>query len=173
MQAIILPPLEKAQHKQLEELYHQTKDVRVRMRAQMVLLSVEQQYQAQEIAAIVRESHQTVLRWLKRFQAEGVDGLSDAPRSGRPARTTAAYREQLVTAVRQRPRSLGLEYSLWTCQRLAEYLAEQTGIRVSADTIERLLREADIVLSRPQHTISSPDPEYQVKKRRSKVSATT
>lgn len=130
----------------------------------MVLLSVEKQYAAQQIGEIVRESHQTVLRWLKRFQAEGVNGLSDAPRSGRPARVTATYREQLVSAVRQRPRSLGLEYSLWTCPRLADYLAEETKIRVSSDTIERLLREAGIVLSRPQHTISSPDPEYQVKK---------
>lgn len=164
MKTIILPPLAKEQHEALEALYQQTKDVRIRTRAQMVLLSVEKQYPAQQIAEIVRESQQTVLRWLKRFQAEGVNGLSDAPRSGRPARITAAYREQLVSAVRQRPRSLGLEYSLWTCQRLADYLGQETGIRVSTDTIERLLKGANIVLSRPQHTISSPDPEYQVKK---------
>jgi len=35
------------------------------------------------------------------------------------------------------------------------------------------LKAADIVLSRPQHTISSPDPEYRVKKWRLKRSATT
>lgn len=173
MKSIILPALAKEEHDALKELYQKTKDIRVRTRAQMILLSVEQRYPAQQIAEIVRESQQTVLRWFKRFQAEGINGLSDAPRSGRPARVTAAYREQVVAAVRQRPRSLGQEYSLWTCQRLADYLAEQTGIRVSPDTIERLLKAADIVLSRPQHTISSPDPEYQLKKRRLKSSATT
>jgi hypothetical protein len=45
-------------------------------------------------------------------------------------------------------------------------LAEETGIRVDAETVRRRLATATIVLSRPQHTISSPDAEYQVKKRR-------
>jgi hypothetical protein len=40
-------------------------------------------------------------------------------------------------------------------------MAEQTGIRVSNDTLRR---QQDIVLSRPQHKVSSPDPEYMVKK---------
>ena len=57
---------------------------------------------------------------------------------------------------------------MWTLARLADYLAEQTGIRVEAETIRVYLKEAEIVLSRPQHKISSPDPEYLVKKRRSR-----
>ena len=81
-------------------------------------------------------------------------------------------REQLVMSVRQRPRSLGQSFSLWTCQRLADYPAEATGIRGSDETVRRYLTLAGIVLSRPQHKISSPDPEYEVKKRRLKRSAT-
>ncbi|MBZ0306393.1 MAG: winged helix-turn-helix domain-containing protein, partial [Anaerolineae bacterium] len=49
---------------------------------------------------------------------------------------------------------------------LADYLAEETGIRVSDETVRRHLAVHGIVLSRPQHKISSPDPEYEVKKRR-------
>jgi transposase len=77
-----------------------------------------------------------------------------------------AYREQVVNVVRQRPRSLELPFSTWTLQRLVDYMAQQTGVRVSPDTIRLILLEADIVLSRPQHKVSSPDPEYAVKKRR-------
>ena len=47
-------------------------------------------------------------------------------------------------------------------------VAEQTGIRVSYETIRRVLTSSEIVLSRPQHKVSSPDPEYLVKKRRLK-----
>jgi transposase len=57
---------------------------------------------------------------------------------------------------------------MWTLQRLADYLAEETGIRVSDETVRRELAKEGIVFSRPQHTINSPDPEYQVKKRRLK-----
>jgi transposase len=137
----------------------------------MVLLSVEQGLKVPQIAAIVRESESTVLRWLKRYLAEGIEGLQDAPRPGRPSEVTAASRAALVAAVRRRPRSLGLPFSLWTLQRRVDYLAEQTGIRVSDETVRRALKHAGIVLSRPQHQISSPDPEYAVKKRRLKSPA--
>jgi transposase len=85
---------------------------------------------------------------------------------------TEAYQAELLTAVRRRPRSLGLPFSLWTLQRLVDSLAEQTGIRVSDETVRRGRKRAGIVLSRPQHTISSPDPDYALKKRRLKTPAT-
>lgn len=138
----------------------------------MVLLSAETGLKAEEIAKIVRENHLTVLRWLKRYLAEGIEGLMDAPRSGRSTTVTEDYRQRLRDIVRRRPRSLGLEYSMWTLRRLADHLAEETGIRVSYETVRRALAKEEIVFSRPQHTISSPDPEYQVKKRRSKKQET-
>ncbi|MCD6053884.1 MAG: hypothetical protein K0Q96_1076, partial [Rubrobacteraceae bacterium] len=61
---------------------------------------------------------------------------------------------------------------VWTLQRLADYMAESTGIRVSYETVRVHLKSAGIVLSRPQHTITSPDPEYALKKKRSKRLAT-
>ena len=155
----------------LETLYRTTRVVRLRTRAQMVLLALEQRLAAPAIAAIVREDEETVRRWLKRYRAEGIAGLQDRPMPGAPGKATPAYQEQLLAAVRRRPRGLGLPYSLWTLRRLADYLAEQTGLRVSYETVRRVLAAAEIVLSRPQHTISSPDPGYAVKKRRSKPSA--
>jgi transposase len=172
MKRIQVPPLTKEQLSELEELYQKTKVPRYRTRAQMVLLSAEKGLKAEEIAQIVRENHITVLRWLKRYLAEGVNGLLDNPRPGRSIIVTEAYRQRLLEVVRRRPRSLGLEYSMWTLQRLADYLAEETGLRVSHETVRRELAKEGIVFSRPQHTISSPDPEYQVKKRRLKQSET-
>ena len=156
------------QTQELEALYHSSKDVRIRSRAQMVFLSSEQGMICQEIAAIVREDADTVLRWLKRYQEQGIEGLKDLPRSGAPPKITPAFVNELIQTVRQRPRSLGLDFSLWTCQKLADYMAKKTGIAVSDDTIQRQLAKAEIVLSRPQHKVSSPDPLYEVKKRRLK-----
>jgi transposase len=134
----------------------------------MILLAAEQRLKVPQIAAIVRESEATVLRWLKRYLAEGLDGLHDVPRPGRPSEVTDTYRALWLAAVRRRPRSMGLPVSLWTLQRLVDYLAEHTGIRVSDETVRRALKQAGIVRRRPQHRISSPDPEYVLKKRRLK-----
>lgn len=167
------PPLEIAsltaeEVEALEKLYRSTKDVRLRTRAQMVLLAGEQHMRVSAIAKIVREATQTVRNWLKRWKAEGIEGLKDRPMPGAPPKTTKAYEDQLCAAARRRPRSLGQPSSMWTLQRLADYMAEQTGIRVSYETVRRVLAEAEIALSRPQYKISSPDPEYLEKKRRLK-----
>ena len=173
MRPICVPPLTDERRNELDMLYRHTKSPRLRTRAQMVLLAAEQQRKAPEIALIVRESEVTVQRWLKRYLAEGVEGLKDAPRPGRTATVTPLYRTELLAAVRRRPRSLDRPYSLWTLQRLVDYLAEKTGVRVSDETVRQELKKVGIVLSRPQHKISSPDPDYQVKKRRLKTPVTT
>jgi len=149
MRRIQVPPLAKEQLTELEELYQKTNKPRYRTRAQMVLLSAEKGLKAEEIAQIVRESHITVLRWLKRYLAEGVEGLKDAPRPGRSSTVTEEYRKQLLVSVRRRPRSLGLEYSIWTLQRLSDYMAEETGVRLSYETVRRELAKEGIVFSRP------------------------
>ena len=171
MKPICLPAQTPEQLAALADLYRTTKDVRLRQRAQLVLLAAEKGLVAAEIASIVRLSEESVRRWLKRYEAEGLEGLKDAPRPGMAPVVTSEYRMQLVAAVRQRPRSLEQPFSLWTCQRLADYLAEKTGLRVSDESVRRYLAREGIVLSRPQHKISSPDPDYEVKKRRLKPSA--
>jgi transposase len=152
----------------LENLYRTTKEVRLRTRAQMILLAGEQRMTAPAIAKIVRENDQTVRNWLKRWMAEGIEGLKDRPMPGAPSKITKSYEEQLLFAVRRRPRSLEQPSSMWTLHRLADYMAELTGIRASYETVRQVLKSGEIVLSRPQHKISSPDPEYMVKKRRLK-----
>ncbi len=173
MHPVRISELTPAQLGELDAWYRTTRNVRLRARAQMVLLAAEQHLTAPEIATIVRVDQETVRRWLKRYRSEGTEGLHDSPRPGAPRKVTAAYLEQLLMAVRRRPRSLGVPYSLWTLRRLADYLAEQTGIRVEYETVRLHLKAAGIVLSRPPHTITSPDPEYALKKRRLKSPVTS
>lgn len=165
MKAIELPTQTPEQLEALERLYRTTKVARLRSRAQMILLAVEKGWTASVISEVVRCDENTVRLWLKRYLAEGIEGLNDEPRPGVSPKVTPEYEEQLVAVVRVRPRSLNLAFSTWTLQRLADYLAEETGIRVEAETVRLHLAKREIVLSRPQHKISSPDPQYEVKKR--------
>lgn len=112
MRPMQLSPQTPEQLEALDHLYRTTRDVRLRQRAQVVLLAAEKELVAAEIGAIVRLSEESVRRWLKRYEAEGIEGLKDAPRPGMAAVVTPEYREQLVNIVRQRPRSLGQPFSL-------------------------------------------------------------
>lgn len=173
MKTIEIPPQTPEQIQVLDELYRTTKDVRLHNRVQMILLAAEKGWTASVISEVVRCDENTVRLWLKRYLAEGIEGLRDEPRPGITPKVTPEYEEKLLAAVRVRPRSLDLAFSTWTLQRLADYLAEETGIRISAESVRLHLANREIVLSRPQHKISSPDPEYVVKKRRSKTPAIT
>ncbi len=167
MKPLIISELSSKSKNELKELFRTTKVPRMRTRAQIILLS-NQGYLANQIAEMVLMSTRTVQRWINRYQSEGLNGLYDVPRSGAPSKATAEYKSLLLETVRRRPRSLELPFSLWTCERLADYMAEQTGIRLSRQAVNKHLNAMEIVMSRPQHKISSPDPDYMVKKRRLK-----
>jgi transposase len=166
MRPLHIPSLTSLPHKALTHLDRPTQAPRLRTRAHMVLLSVEHGLKVPQMAAIVRESEATVLRWLKRSLAEGLDGVQEAPRPGRPSEVPAADRAAWLAAVRRRPRSVGLPFALWTLQRLVDDLAEPTGSRVSDETVRPALKQAGLGLSRPQHQLSRPDPADARKKRR-------
>ena len=88
MRPLELPVPTEEQLTTLKDLYRTTRDARLRTRAQIVLLALEQHPTAPAIAAIVREDDQTVRNWLKRWAAEGIEGLRDRPMPGAPPKIT-------------------------------------------------------------------------------------
>ena len=80
-----MPTLNPEQLAALKNLYHATRDTRLRTRAQMVLLAVERRLTVTAIAEIVRSSEETVRRWLKHYRAErGARGLARRTAQGCP-----------------------------------------------------------------------------------------
>jgi transposase len=70
--------------------------------ARMVVRS----WEGARVETLAEELHctaQTVRRRLQRFDTEGVDGLGDRPRPGRPRRLTHADDSALIALVRQAP----------------------------------------------------------------------
>jgi transposase len=80
-----------------------------------------------------------VRTWLKRFNAEGLDGLRDRPRAGRPATYTPEQVGAVVEAALTSPEALGLPFTSWTLDRLAAYLQEQRGIPIKRTRIDEIL----------------------------------
>src|SRR5690554_6759179 len=75
---------------------------RVAERIRMILLS-SRGYSVPEIARIFECEEATVREWIRRYEAEGLPGLKDRPRSGRPPRAHAAAQESLRRTVRAGP----------------------------------------------------------------------
>ena len=91
--------------------------------------------QGRRTAAIARElgvSRPTVYTWVRRFNLQGITGLHDMPRSGRPAVYPPEQVAEVLAAALSDPRELGLDHPSWTLDRLQDYLnAKGIGIRRS------------------------------------------
>lgn len=149
----------------LDELYRQTKYPDVRSHCQMVLLS-NAGLSPPQIAKQVRFHRRTVTRTIQRYEAEGIEGLKTRPRSGRPAKVTAAYKALLLKAVNDAPRELCLPFSNWTTAHLAAYLRHQTGIELSPRQVENILKANDWRLRRPVRTVKhKQDPDLVAEKK--------
>ena len=150
----------------IEELLHrQDLTPRVRERLEMVRAAAMEQ----DLAWIARwsgRSTRTVRFWLERFGEQGLEGLADAPRPGRPARADAAYRQALEAAMDTPPPMLDLPFDVWTSARLSAYLAKTTGVHIAPGWIRVLLHQADFVRGRPKHTLKHlQDPEAVIASR--------
>lgn len=137
---------------ELKRLHRQTTDANVRSRCDMILWSNEG-LSPPQIAKRVRFSHDTVSRYIARYESEGISGLLTRPRSGRPRKVTAEYEKHLLKLVDQKPRTVGMKFSNWTTENLASELAERTGIAITPRQVENYLKQHDWRLRRPVRTV--------------------
>ena len=76
-------PLTDVDKEALMSLHRSGRTHRQRQRAHAVLLSAKH-YTLDQIADVVEAERETVSRWLDLWQEQGLLGLMDAPKSGRP-----------------------------------------------------------------------------------------
>ena len=136
----------------IEQAIKNHEDLRVRQRANIIrLLHLGQK--AQEIAPLLAIQPSQVYYWHKRWREEGLEGLRDKPRSGRPPLTDEEYRQILAQTIAQNPQELGYAFTVWDSKRLASHLEQETGVRVSEATLLKILSVEGYVYRRPKHTL--------------------
>ena len=79
--------------------------------------------------------------WVRRFNDQGIAGLEERHRAGRPPTYTAEQRAEVVAAALTAPKDLGLPFGCWTLDRLQSYLDEQKGLAIKRSRIDEILLE--------------------------------
>jgi transposase len=154
-----------AEAQALRALAHsRTAQARVRDRARICWLSHQGQRGA-AIKASLGIADGTVRLWITRCNAEGLDGVRDRRRGGRPATYTAEQVGELVAASLTNPQDLGLPFASWTLDRLTAYLNEERSIAIKRSRIGEILH-AEGVRWRQHETWfgERPDPACAAKR---------
>jgi putative transposase len=140
--------------REIVEAIKHDKRPEVRQRA-MGLRLLHEGKSAKEVAEFLSVSQPTVYDWQHRWESQGVEGLANRPKSGRPAKANQGYVELLEQVVEQDPQDLGYAFSIWTAERLRLHLKAKTGIELKPTQFRVLLKENDFVYRRPKHDLSN------------------
>ncbi|MGB8382687.1 MAG: IS630 family transposase [Dermatophilaceae bacterium] len=139
---------------------------RDRQRALIVLFAARGQATA-AVAARVGVSIDTARKWRSRFATNGLAGLTDLPRCGRPRRFTEIQRVEIKALACELPATHGVPLATWTCVDLALEIVN-AGITdtISASTVRRILAHDAIKPWQHQSWISIRDPDFAGKAKR-------
>lgn len=122
---------------------------RVSERIRMILLS-DRHYSVPQIAQIFECDEATVRQWIERFEAGGIEGLRDRPRTGRPCKANTAAREVIRQQLEKPPSEFGYLLGFWTLVTLTAHLAGKLGLSLSQATVRRVLCSLDLRWRRPR-----------------------
>ena len=106
------------------------------------------------VAASLQVRPNTVIDWRRRFETEGIAGLEDRPRSGKPRRYTEEFRKQVLSTLEEAPPK---GQAVWDGPAVARHL------NASVHAVWRVLRKEGICLARQRSWCVSTDPEFTAK----------
>ena len=146
-----IPECSENDRKALEQLARsRTEEARLVERAKIILKCLDGE-RVHKIAKDLQIRPNTVIEWRRRFEKQGIKGLKDRPRSGKPARYDAEFRNDVLNTLELPPPA---SQARWDGPAVAKHLD------TSVDAVWRLLRKEGICLSRQRSWCVSTDPEF-------------
>lgn len=104
------------------------------------------------VAQVMGIAAETIWRWAKAYQINGVEGLYPKPKKPKPSKLTAAQKDEVLAWLDERRNSAG-ERMHWTLERLQYSIRQEFGVTLGLTSIWVWLRREKLVLKvpRPQH----------------------
>jgi transposase len=136
-------------------------EFRDRLRAQIVLAARGASNEA--IAEDLHVCVDTVRRWRARFGVDGLTGLVDRPRSGRPPVHSPAVRAEVIALACALPAEHDVPLSRWSSPEIARELAVRCHLNASASSVRRWLSADALKPWQHRSWISIRDPDFAVK----------
>lgn len=91
-------------------------------------------------------------RWINRVNVEGLKGLEERPRSGRPSQLTEEVCKELEEHLEKEPLEFGLERFKWDGPTLSKHLREYFGIRIKVRQAQYWMHKLGYTVKRASYT---------------------
>ena len=149
---------------ELRTLAHRERDGRVGARLLALANALDGMSRAAARAAGM--GRQTLRDWVQRYNAEGIEGLRDRPRPGRPCALDEGRQAALKALVLKGPKLERDGCVAWRARDLRGLVERRFGVRYSESGIRRLLHGLDLSWrkARPVHPETDPTAQERFKK---------
>ena len=115
-----------------------------------------------DAARLFGHSPRTIEYWIHRLISNGLAGLLDGERTGRPSRLSVQEMQKLGKELLRSPRELGYDQNLWDGVLLSHHIAKDYSVSYSVRQCQRLFHKLGFSLQRPRRQASEADPLQQV-----------
>lgn len=133
---------------------------RVAKRLRAVVLNSEG-HSSGELAKLLQAPRSKVSEWLQRYQSQGVEGLLEGYRSGRPPELTPEQRQQLGDILDSGPVAYGLDSGIWSSPMIAWIIEEEFGVQYHPGHVRKLLHALGFSVQRPRRVLVRADAAAQ------------
>ena len=113
-----------------------------------ILLALEG-WKSSQIARLFAVSRWSVVKWIRWANEEGLCGLEEGHRCGRPSLIDGQIQKTLAEALESSPRELGLKRNRWDGVVVVEYLERIHGIKLKVRQAQRWIRRLGFSLRQP------------------------
>ena len=144
----------------LQDEIRRTEEARYDHRLHAVLL-VAKGMSCPKVADYLGDPERTVRSWICRYQEDGLQGLVENERRGRPARITAKQMDKIASVLREKPEDVGLNGGIWDGKALSAFIRKDFGIVLGVRQCQRLFKQLGFRLRKPRPMIARSNPEIQ------------
>ena len=114
-----------------------------------------------DAASVFRHSPRTIEHWIHRLLSNGLAGLWEGNRPGRPSRLSPTEGQKLRNEIRRSPRELGYDQNLWDGLLLSHHLEKNYSVSLGVRQCQRLFHQLGFSLQRPRRQAHEADPLKQ------------
>jgi transposase len=120
----------------------------VGIRIAAVLLMLDG-WKSTRVATLFGISRWSMVKWIQRMNGEGISGVEEKSKPGRPARFDRDIRKKLEEALQRNPREFGLKRNRWDGIVVVEYLERVHGVHLKVRQAQRWIRQLGFSLRQP------------------------
>lgn len=163
--AFLLPPLSGEELLELQRLVRAPTTSAGLYRRCLLIWQLAAGYSIREAGQSANLHYTNAHKWVKRFQSEGLAGLHERKRPGRPRVYAGDVEELVIKTATSRPADMGLGFTTWSLAKLERHFQQHSPIApISRETIRHILSRHGLRFLTGQTWCESDDPEFEVKK---------